>query len=478
MTTEQTTTPPKADQPKVEKQRSAEAAQEVGTTFTPLYAGPRGTAVKILNRVERTDAYFDKLLDAELRAKDLNDSDKALLAEIVHGVMRWHGRLDWILNGFFHGNFVKSETNVKNALRVALFQILFLDRIPHYAAVNEAVEFIKRIRGEKQANLVNAVLRNIIRNIEGIRYPDPGEDLVQYLAVFYSHPTWIVKRWLARFGREETEKLLEANNHIPELTLRINKLKTDPLKFLSMLDEHRIPYEGSAFFDYFIRVRSLAGLSQMDLFRLGYFSIQDESAALPCILLAAQPGERIIDMCAAPGGKTAHIGEMMKNAGEIIAVDKYESKLHLVKSTCERLGIQNVTYMVADSSELDIPPADKVLVDAPCSGLGVLRKKPDIKWKREVEDIYRLTTLQLALLENAHRLLKPGGVLVYSTCTTEPEENAQIVQRFLARHPEYRTEDASTHLNKSLVTPAGFVETFPHRHHLDGSFAVRMVKSL
>lgn len=447
------------------------------TEFKTLYEGVRGTAVKILNRVERTDAYFDKLLDAELRGKDLGDNDKALLAEIVHGVMRWHGRLDWVLNGFFHGNFVKAETNVKNALRVALYQILFLERVPHYAAVNEAVEFIKRIRGEKQANLVNGVLRNIIRNLDNIRYPDPNEDLVQYLSVYYSHPSWMVKRWLARFGREETEKFLESNNQIPDLTLRINKLSIDPPTFLSMLDAHQIPYEGSAFFDYFIKLRSFAGLSQMDWFRLGYFSIQDESAALPCILLSPQPGERVIDMCAAPGGKTALIGEMMRNEGQIVSVDKYESKLNLIKSTCERLGIRNVEYLAADSSRLEIPPADKVIVDAPCSGLGVLRKKPDIKWKRDSEDIVRLVKLQLALLENANRLLKAGGVLVYSTCTTEPEENMEVVKAFLTKHPEFRIDDASRCLNKSLVTSDGFVETFPHRHRIDGSFAVRMTKS-
>ena len=442
-----------------------------------LYEGPRGTAVKILNRVERTDAYFDKLLDAELRAKELNDNDKALLAEIVHGVMRWQGRLDWVLNGFFHGNFTKAETNVKNGLRVALYQILFLDRVPHHAAVNEAVEFMKRIRGEKPANLVNAVLRNIIRSLDAIRYPDPAHELVQYLSAYYSHPTWMVKRWLARFGREETEKLLAANNDIPELTLRINRLKIDPVKFLSMLDDHRITYHGSAFFDYFIRVPSLAGISQMDLFRMGYFSVQDESAALPCILLAPQPGERVIDMCAAPGGKTAHIGEMMNNQGEIVAIDKYESKLHLIKTTCERLGIHNVEYMVADSSELSIPPADKVLVDAPCSGLGVLRKKPDIKWKREPEDIPRLVNLQLALLANGARLVKPGGFLVYSTCTIEPEENSGVVREFLSKHPEFRFDDASQFVNKSLVSPDGFVETFPYRDHIDGSFVARFVRS-
>jgi len=444
---------------------------------TLLYDGPRGTAVKILNRVERTDAYLDKLLDAELRARELSDPDKALLAEVVHGVMRWHGRLDWVLNGFFHGNFVKAETNVKNALRVALYQILFLDRVPQYAAVNEAVEFIKRIRGDKLASLVNAVLRNIIRNLEGIRYPDPGEDLVQYLSVYYSHPIWLVKRWLPRFGREETEKFLAVNNEIPDLALRINKLKVDPVQFLGMLDSHHIQYQGSSHLDYFIRIRTLAGLAQLDLFKMGYFSIQDESAALPCILLSPQPGDRVIDMCAAPGGKTAHIGELMQNQGEIVSVDKYETKLQLIRSTCERLGIQNVQYCAADSSTLEIPPADKVLVDAPCSGLGVLRKKPDIKWKRSTEDIYRLVELQLSLLDNAARLLKHEGVIVYSTCTTEPEENANVVQHFLGKHPEFRVDDAGQYMNKSIVTQEGFVETYPHRHGIDGSFAARFVRS-
>ena len=443
-----------------------------------LFDGPRGTAVKILNRVERTDAYLDKLLDAELRSRDLSDPDKALLAEIVHGVVRLHGRLDWVLNGFFHGNFVKSETNIKNTLRVALYQILFLDRVPHHAAVNEAVEFVKRIRGEKAANLVNAVLRNIVRNLEGIRYPDPNADIVQYLSVYYSHPPWMVKRWLARFGREDTEKLLLANNEIPDLTLRVNRMATETARFLATLDASHISYQPSVNFDYVIKVKSLAGISQMDLFRSGHFTIQDESAVLPCVLLSPQPGERVIDMCAAPGGKTALIGELMKNQGQIVAVDKYEAKLHLIKSTCERLGIRNVQFVAADSSEMEIPLADKVLVDAPCSGLGVLRKKPDIKWKREPEEITKLTGMQMRLLENAARLLKPGGVLVYSTCTIEPEENLTLLQNFVRTHPEFRFDDAGKFLNASLVTSDGTVETFPHRHGMDGSFAARLIKAI
>ncbi|MBI4810592.1 MAG: 16S rRNA (cytosine(967)-C(5))-methyltransferase RsmB [Ignavibacteriales bacterium] len=452
--------------------------EEVQTNEKPtLYAGPRGTAIKILNRVERTDSYLDKLLDVELKSKDVADIDKSLLAEIVHGVLRWQGRLDWILNGFTHGNFSKSEVNVRNSLRVALYQILFLTHVPQYAAVNEAVEFVKRIRGEKFAGFVNAVLRNIIRTLDGIHYPNPEEDLVQYLAVYYSHPAWIVKRWLTRFGREELEKFLVINNEVPGLTLRINKLKITPTDFISLLEKQNVPFQGSTFIDYFIKVKSLSGISQLNIFQSGYFSIQDESAALPVLLLDPQPGERIIDMCAAPGGKTTFIAELMQNQGEIVAVDKYESKLNLIKMSSERLGIKNVQFIATDAVNLDIPTADKIIVDAPCSGLGTLRKKPDIKWKREPEDIPRLVKQQYSLLESASKLLRPGGTLVYSTCTTEPEENGQLIGAFLKSHSDFSIDDAARFVNKSVVTPDGFVETFPHRHHIDGSFCARLIKS-
>ncbi len=452
-------------------------AKVVSSETQTLYAGPRGTAVKVLNRVERTDSYLDKLLDAELKSRDVADIDKSLFAEIVHGVVRWQGRLDWILNGFTHGNFSKSEVNVRNALRVALYQILFLTHVPQYAAVHEAVEFIKRIRGEKFAGFVNAVLRNIIRTLDGIHYPNPDEDLTQYLAVYYSHPLWMIKRWLQRFGREETEKFLMANNEVPGLTLRINKLKITPSEFLTLLEKNNIPFQGSSFIDYFIKVKSLSGIAQMNIFQSGLFTIQDESAALPVLLLDPQSGDRVIDMCAAPGGKTTFIAELMKNSGKIIAIDKYESKLNLIRTSCERLGIGNVETLVADSSDVVIPPADKIIVDVPCSGLGTLRKKPDIKWKREPEDIQHLVRRQTTLLENAAGLVKSGGVLVYSTCTVEPEENSGVIQTFLEKHPEFKIDDAQKFVNSSVVTSEGFIETFPHRHHVDGSFAARLIKN-
>jgi 16S rRNA (cytosine967-C5)-methyltransferase len=382
-----------------------------------------------------------------------------------------------VLNGFSHGNFAKSEINVKNTLRVALYQILFLERIPHAAAVNEGVEFIKRIRGDKPAGLVNAVLRNIIRNIEGIRYPDPAEDEVQYLSVFYSHPQWMVRRWLERYGREETERLMVANNDRPSLSLRINRLKISPSAFKNHLASQQIQFNSSTYLSHFVRVKTLSRIGQMDLFRNGMFTIQDESAALPCQLLDARPGDRILDLCAAPGGKTTNLAEMMNNEGTIIALDKYEAKLGLIKGSADRLGLRIIQLQAADAMTFEERPADRILLDAPCSGLGTLSKKPDMKWKRDQADIAKLAVTQRALLENAARLLRPSGVLVYSTCTIEPEENELVIAAFLADHPEFHLEPAGQWIHADLVTPQGWVVTLPHRHGMDGSFAVRLAKA-
>ena len=441
-----------------------------------LFSGVRGTSVKILNRVERTDSYLDKLIDSELRSNEFNDFDKALLTEIVHGVLRWQSKLDWVLNGFFHGNFSKAEVTVRNTLRAALYQILFLDKVPDHAAVNEAVEFMKRVRGDKAAGLVNGVLRNIIRNKEGIHYPDVQNDAALYLSTMYSFPLWMVRRWMNRFGFYETEKLLEAQNQKPGLTLRVNTLKTSVEDFMKMFELHNISYERSEFLPTFVRTSNLANISQTEIFRRGFFTVQDESAGIAATLLDVQPGERVIDLCSAPGGKTTFFGETMKNQGTIIAVDKYQTRLSLVKTGCERLGITNVEYVAGDGAVFETAVADKIIVDAPCSGLGVLQKKPDIKIKRELRDIMEITGSQDALLENAARLLRQGGALVYSTCTIEPEENFMLVKKFLERHSEFTIDHAVKYVNAKMVHPDGYVDSYPHRHGIDGSFAVRMIK--
>lgn len=442
-----------------------------------LYAGPRGIAIKILNRIERSDAYLDRLMDAELESSEMNELDKGLMNEIVTGVIRWRMKLDWVLTGFFHGSFTKAETNIRNALRVALYQILFLDRVPQSAAVNEAVEFMKRLRGQKVANQVNAILRNIIRSTDNIRYPDINEDQIQHLAVVESHPVWMVRRWVTRFGYDQTKDLLEASNRIPDLTIRVNRLKMDINYFLDRLTERQIQFQKSKYLDWFVRVQHMAGIGKSEMYRNGFFVVQDESAGIPVILLDPKPGDRVLDLCSAPGGKTTFIGELMKNIGEIVAVDKYGTRLSMVKAACQRLGIANVHFVASDARTIKVQPADKVLVDAPCSGLGVLAKKPDAKWKREQEDLVTLANIQHAILANAAQLVKDGGILVYSTCTMEPEENAEIIREFLSQHPDFEVDRAEKFVDGSLVNSDGFVETFPHKHGMDGSFSARLRKT-
>jgi len=442
-----------------------------------LYQGVRGHAVKILNRVDRTDAYLDKLLEIELKNSNLSGIDKALLFEIVHGVMRWMGRLDWILNGFYKGQFSKCVPNVKNALRVALYQILFLDKVPDYAAVNEAVEFVKKLQGQKYADLANAVLRNIIRSKESIRYPNPDEDLVAYLSAYYSHPTWMVKRWLKRFGREETEKLLIANNSKPVMALRVNNIVTNKEELKSLLDSVELKYTESKILPEFIRLNNLTNITDWEYFQKGYFSVQDESTGLPVKLLDVKPGMRVLDLCSAPGGKTAFIADLMNNQGEIIALDRFDSRLKILEKNLSRLKVTNVKTIPIDALEYnDEIGFDRVLIDAPCSGLGTLTKKPDLKWKKDLGDIRKIVNIQYDLLKKGASMLKVGGALVYSTCTIEPEENIEIIKRFISENTNFKLVDASEMFSKELVDENGCIQTYPHIHGVDGSFAAKLIR--
>lgn len=441
-----------------------------------LYTGVRGLAVKILNRIEKTDAYLDKLIDFELKNSELSGQDKALLFEIVHGVVRWMGRLDWILNGFYKGQFAKGIPDLKNGLRVALYQVFFLDKIPDYAAVNEAVEFVKKLQGQKVANISNAILRNILKAKDGIRYPNPDEDLIGYLSAYYSHPSWMIKRYLERFRREETEKLLLANNEKPSLTLRINSLKTNQEEFLRLLNSVNLKYQVGKYNPDFVKLLNLTNITAWEYFSKGYFSIQDESTGFSCKLLDVIPGMRVLDMCAAPGGKSAYIADLMKDNGEIIALDKFESRLKLLEKNNERLGIKSITPVVADALEFKDAPFDRILLDAPCTGTGTLSKKPDIKWKKDIFDVKKMSEHQLKLLQKAATLVKPGGVIVYSTCSIEEEENFQVVKKFLESNPDFQLKPAYGLLPDDVIDDHGCVQTFPHKHQMDGVFAAKLVR--
>lgn len=439
-----------------------------------FYSGVRGLAVKILNRIEQTDAYLDKVLDYELKNSNLSGQDKALLYEIVHGVVRWEGKLDWILTGFMKGNFSKAMLDIKNALRVALYQILYLDKIPHYAALNEATEFIKKIHGQKYANFVNALLRNIVNNLENIRFPDP-EEKISYLTNTYSHPVWLVKKYLTMYEPDEIIKIMLANNEKPKITLRVNRLVVTDDEFEKLLEQDDIDYFKGNYLAGFYHLKSLINIKNWTYFKQGYCNIQDESTGLSVNLLDPKPGMKVLDMCAAPGGKTAYIAEKMNNTGEIIALDKFETRLDILMQNLERLHVTNVKPIVADAVEYNEQTFDAILLDAPCSGLGTLSKKPDIKWKRTYSDILKLIDVQEKLLDNAAKLVVPGGVIVYSTCTTIPDENDDIIFKFLKQHPEFEIV-LPDNIPNELVDKNGFVKTFPHIHKIDGSFCVKLKK--
>jgi 16S rRNA (cytosine967-C5)-methyltransferase len=441
-----------------------------------LYEGVRGLAVKILNRVERTDAYLEKLLDNEMKNIELAGHDKALLYEIVHGVVRWMGRLDWVLNGFYKGQFSKAIPNLKNCLRIALYQILFLDRVPDYAAVNEAVEFIKKLQGQKPADLTNAILRNIIRSKNGIRYPDPEEDLVGYLSAYHSHPSWLVKRYLARFGREAAEKLFIANNEKPFLTLKMNSLKVQHEEFKSLLDSVNLKFIQGKFLPDFFKLQNLTNITAWEHYNNGYFDVQDESAGLACKLLDLKPGLRVLDMCAAPGGKTSYIAGLMQDHGEIVAIDRYESRLQILSKNIKRLGFKSIRPLVMNAMEYNRKDFDRILVDVPCSGTGTFSKKPDIKWKIDLLDIKKLSELQLLLLTKASTLIKKDGILVYSTCSIEPEENFEVVSKFLRNNPNFKLFNAAENMSDTLIDEHGCISTLPHVHQTDGAFAAKLMR--
>lgn len=459
------------------EERDEQAAPRIEDSSTTVFQTARGTAVKLLSRYESSDSYIDKILDAELRRSELEPADKALVTELVNGTVRWQSRIDWVLTGFYHGEFAKCLPLVKNALRIALYQMLFLSKIPAPAAINESVEIVKKIKGEKHAGLVNGVLRNILRNVQTIRYPDRSENEILHLSVHSAHPQWIVRRYVERFGAEEAEALLSANNHRPMLTLRVNTMKSTFEEVTRELSEADIKYEISPIHPTSILITSLRDVRPLPLFQEGHVTVQDASASLAVQLADPAPGMYVLDLCAAPGGKAVQVAEIMKNSGTVIALEKYESKLRLIDENAVRAGVSIVKSQHGDAREYEASQlADLILVDAPCTGMGTLSKKPDIKWRRDIEDVRKMAVMQREILDHASGLVRVGGAIVYSTCTIEPEENADIITWFLERHPNF-TLDRAERLLPEAVCADGYLQTFPHRHKSDGSFGARLVRN-
>ncbi|MEO3947534.1 16S rRNA (cytosine(967)-C(5))-methyltransferase RsmB [Gorillibacterium sp. CAU 1737] len=400
----------------------------------------REAALDILTRVEKDRSYSNLLLGSTLEKLSLSRADAGLVTELVYGTIQRKNTLDYELQRFVKGGLVKLEPWVLSLLRMSFYQLLFLDRIPEHAVVSEAVNLTKRRGHTGISGMVNAVLRNAMRQKDKLLKWD-GLPPVKRLSLAESHPEWLVKRYRDRLGEEAAQAVLAANNESPHASARVNRIKAEPELVRESLVSAGLEVRPSVLPVPGLVVESGGSLAKSDGFQQGTISIQDESSMLVAEALAPEPGMRVLDCCAAPGGKTAHLAELMLNRGEVVSCDVHPHKEALIQAQADRLGLDIVKTVISDARELGrLFPAesfDRILLDAPCSGIGVIRRKPELKWTKREEEIAELAKLQEELLEAVHGLLKPGGVLVYSTCTTEPEENIEQVERFVQHHPDF-----------------------------------------
>jgi len=423
---------------------------------------PRQIAARILGQRKTGGAFVEDLLEVALAGARLSPADRGLCQEIVYGGVRWQAALDWLIARKTNGREQKSA--LQNLLRLGLYQIFWLDRIPDHAAVHETVELAKAAGLGAQAGFVNAVLRGYLREADETKKLLAGLKISQP-ALGFSHPGWLVEKWQKHFGDEHTRQLLEWNNTPPKIFARVNTLKIDGGRLVEKWREENVEYD-------FVRreqleenlvfeLKSHPPLNSLASFRDGWFYIQDPGTLLAACKLGAQPGETILDLCAAPGGKTTFIAQLMRNEGEIVACDISEERLKLVQENCRRLGATCVEPILF--SALDSRPStfDKILVDAPCSNTGVMRRRVDLRWRISPEEILRLQQTQLDLLKLAATKLKPGGTLIYSTCSLEPEENSEVVKEFLRGHKNLRLESER--------------ELLPFADNVDGAFVARLI---
>jgi 16S rRNA (cytosine967-C5)-methyltransferase len=426
----------------------------------------RRIALEALVKIEQGGAYSNLLLNQLFKQHSaLDPRDRNLITEIVYGSIQHQRLIDFYLQPLIKKKLDQLEQWVKQLLRLSMYQLLFLDRVPERAVVHEAVEISKILGHRGITGMVNGILRNFLRSprasFEKIKDP------VERLAVKTSHPTWLVQRWVNQFGLDTTTNICEENNRPAKITIRVNRLRGSREQVKGLLIQEGFEVEETSQAQDGLRILSGGNVAQTSLFQEGYITIQDESSMLIAPLLDPKPGMKVLDACAAPGGKTTHLAEYMENEGQLIAVDLHPHKEKLVQASVKRLGTTIVQTMVADARKLDDhlkPEFDRILLDAPCSGFGVIRRKPDVKWKKDEADISQIADVQVGLLSKVSSLLKEKGQLVYSTCTLDQEENQGVVDRFLTEHPHFSVVEGSAQ------------QILPHHFGSDGFFMIKLEK--
>ncbi len=428
---------------------------------------PRQIAARILKERLLDDKYTENLLEIELALHPVSPPDRGLLQELVYGIARWQRTLDWLIDRKTGARTQKAQLRI--LLQLGLYQMFWLDRVPNHAAVNETVELARQLGFGPQAGFVNAVLRGYGREQDQTRAL-LAELKSKEPALGHSHPDWLYQRWLARWGAEKAARLMEWNNRPPSTYARLNSLKTDTASLAARWNAEGVKFipgqwdwveEGQVF-----RLESHPPLAGLGSFQEGFFYVQDPSTLLAERELAPQPGETVLDLCAAPGGKTTLMAQRMRNTGTIVAADFQPERLELVRENCARLGVTNVVLQAAanQKSQIKSPKLfDRILVDAPCSNTGVMRRRVDLRWRIRPEEVQRLRATQLGLLGQAAAQLKPGGALVYGTCSLEPEENDSVISEFLNANPGLKLERQR--------------ELLPFADEVDGAFVATMTSA-
>lgn len=436
----------------------------------------RGAAALLVRMVLEDGAYTNIVLNQYLRGSRLNDLDRRLATELVYGTVKAKGTLDWYLEQCVSRPLNKVNKDILSILRVSVYQLLYMERIPASAAVNEAVKLTRCVSHEGGAKFVNGVLRGLLRKQVAGEFIIPAleKDDAGYMAIKYYHPRWLIKRWLGPWGKEGTEKLLSFNNSPAPVCLRVNTLITTRQKLLDILTDMGAAVVPSSWSEDGIVASKLPPLNVLMNVLPGYFYIQDESSMLVAAVLAPEKGMKILDLCSAPGGKSTHLAQLMCDQGEIIACDIHEHKLQLVAENAARLKLNCIKPFFNDAAKFReewIESFDRVLVDAPCSGMGVLRRRAEARWRKQRTDLKVFPPLQLAILENAARYVKRGGTLVYSTCTIEQSENHYLVEEFLTKHHDWQRVSFKHPLTGKQVDE---LQLLPQNDGVDGFYICKL----
>ncbi|MGL4847951.1 MAG: 16S rRNA (cytosine(967)-C(5))-methyltransferase RsmB [Clostridium sp.] len=435
----------------------------------------RSIAIKVLNRVLLEGAYSNIALSKELNESDLNSKDKALATEIVYGTLRRKRTLDIVIGSFVR-DLSMMDKRILNILRAAIYQLRFLDKIPSYAACNEAVEAAKKI-SLKDSKLVNGILRNYLKKEGKVRIKFPNE--IEKISFEYSFEPWLVKLFIEQYGEEKAKVIMRGLNKTPGITIRVNKLKNSFGEAYNELEELGYNIEKGDLAKDAILIKNGSSIESNKLFVEGKCTVQDQSAMLASYVLNPEKGDTVLDICSAPGGKTTHIGEILENTGKILAFDIHENKLNLIKENCTRLGITNVEVSQMDATVLNeelINKADKVLIDVPCTGFGIISRKPEIKWNKRENTMGLITKIQRRIMKNSWEYLKSGGTMVYSTCTINKKENEENVRWFLENFKDAELELLNVGKMENIeYTRDGMVTILPNKN-MDGFFIAKIKK--